>query len=99
MALFSTWLVRLPAAGATLLVAGCITVNVGGPGRGELEKSVVFGKTGPEVLLVGGLARNTGFVDSLRRALEREIIVAGDPEFVGAYGAALHAMVEGPGHE
>ncbi len=45
-------LASLAASGAVLLLAGCITVNVGGPGRGELEKTVVHGESGPEILLV-----------------------------------------------
>ena len=45
----------------------------------------------PEVVLVGGVARNVGFVDSLRRGLEIEIRVPEDPDFVGALGAALVA--------
>jgi len=45
----------------------------------------------PDVVLIGGVAFNVGFVDSLKRALECDIIVPDDPEFVGAYGAALIA--------
>jgi benzoyl-CoA reductase subunit D len=45
----------------------------------------------PEVVLIGGLAYNSGFVDSLERGLEREVIVPDDPEYIGAYGAALAA--------
>ncbi len=45
----------------------------------------------PEIALVGGIAHNVGFVDSLRRELGREIIVPRDPEFIGALGAALIA--------
>ena len=39
-------------AGAALLLAGCITVNVGAGGRGPLEKSVVYGERGPQILMV-----------------------------------------------
>jgi benzoyl-CoA reductase subunit D len=45
----------------------------------------------PEVALIGGVARNPGFVDSLRRDLELELLVPEDPEFVSAFGAALLA--------
>ncbi len=45
----------------------------------------------PDVVLIGGVAYNTGFVDSLERALETKIIIPEDPEFVGAYGAAIIA--------
>jgi benzoyl-CoA reductase subunit D len=44
-----------------------------------------------DVVLVGGLAKNAGFVDSLQRGLETEILVPETPEFVGALGAALVA--------
>jgi benzoyl-CoA reductase subunit D len=45
----------------------------------------------PEVVLIGGVAFNTGFVDSLERALETRVIIPDNPEFIGAYGAALIA--------
>ena len=45
----------------------------------------------PEVVLVGGVAYNIGFVDSLKRALECDVIVPPDPEYIGAFGAALAA--------
>ena len=44
-----------------------------------------------DVVLIGGLAKNVGFVDSLQRGLETEILVPETPEFVGALGAALIA--------
>jgi benzoyl-CoA reductase subunit D len=44
-----------------------------------------------DVALVGGMAQNVGFLDSLKRSLEVELIVPKDPEFVGATGAALEA--------
>jgi len=44
-----------------------------------------------DVVLVGGVARNGGFVDSLERVLGREVVVPDEPEFVGALGAALLA--------
>jgi len=44
----------------------------------------------PPVALVGGLARNTGFVDSLKRGLETQILyIPEDPDLCGALGAAL----------
>jgi protease-4 len=52
MGCVSTSLRWLAASCAALLLAGCLTLNVGGPGRGELEKTVVFGEAGPELLLV-----------------------------------------------
>jgi benzoyl-CoA reductase subunit D len=45
----------------------------------------------PEVALVGAVSRNVGFVNSLQRSLEREVIVPKDAEYVGALGAALSA--------
>ena len=45
----------------------------------------------PDVMLVGGVANNPGFLDSMRRDLETEITVPDAPEFVGALGAALAA--------
>lgn len=45
----------------------------------------------PEVALVGAVSRNVGFVDSLKRGLEREIIVPDNAEYTGALGAALIA--------
>jgi benzoyl-CoA reductase subunit D len=47
----------------------------------------------PGVMLIGGVSRNIGFVASLKRELESEIIVPKEPEFVAAYGAALIAAV------
>jgi len=44
-----------------------------------------------EVMLIGGVARNVGFLESLKRELETNIIVPEDPEFVSALGAALIA--------
>lgn len=44
-----------------------------------------------EVVLIGGMAKNIGFVDSLKRGLEMDLVVPEEPEFVGALGAALVA--------
>lgn len=44
----------------------------------------------PPIALVGGLARNVGFVDSLRRGLETQsLYIPEDPDLCGALGAAL----------
>ncbi len=46
----------------------------------------------PPIALVGGLARNVGFVDSLKRGLELDTLnIPVEPEFCGALGAALTA--------
>jgi benzoyl-CoA reductase subunit D len=42
-----------------------------------------------EIALIGGVAYNTGFVNSLETDLQAKIIIPDDPEYVGAYGAAL----------
>jgi len=44
-----------------------------------------------DVVLIGGLARNVGFIDSMKRGLETAILVPPEPEYVGALGAALIA--------
>ncbi len=44
-----------------------------------------------EVILIGGVALNVGFVDSLNRELGIEVKIPKEPEFVGALGAALVA--------
>jgi benzoyl-CoA reductase subunit D len=45
----------------------------------------------PDVILIGGVAHNVGFVDSLQRALECNVTIPDNPEYIGAYGAALAA--------
>jgi benzoyl-CoA reductase subunit D len=42
-----------------------------------------------EVLLIGGVAKNVGFVESLQRTLGIEVQVPDEPEYVCALGAAL----------
>jgi benzoyl-CoA reductase subunit D len=44
-----------------------------------------------DVILVGGVAKDSGFVSSLRRKLAVDVIVPENPEFAGALGAALNA--------
>jgi benzoyl-CoA reductase subunit D len=44
-----------------------------------------------DVALVGGLAKNVGFVDAMKRGLEMDVLVPEEPLFVGALGAALIA--------
>ena len=44
-----------------------------------------------DVVLVGGVAKNPGFIESLKRALGVDLLVPDEPEFVGALGAALAA--------
>lgn len=47
-----------------------------------------------EVALIGGVAKNAGFVDALKSDLGLEVFVPAEPEFVGALGAALLAQEE-----
>lgn len=42
-----------------------------------------------EVVLIGGMAKNIGFIDSLNRELNLEVKIPEDPEYIGALGAAL----------
>ncbi|MCL5962507.1 MAG: acyl-CoA dehydratase activase [Chloroflexi bacterium] len=44
-----------------------------------------------DVVMVGGVARNVGFVDSLKRDLGIDVKVPNGPDFVGALGAAVAA--------
>lgn len=44
-----------------------------------------------DVVMIGGVAKNLGFVESLRRDLGMEVKVPDDPDFVGALGAATAA--------
>jgi len=45
----------------------------------------------PEVIVVGGVAKDVGFIESLKRKLGVNISVPEYPEYVGALGAALTA--------
>ena len=45
----------------------------------------------PDVVLVGGVAKDVGFVASLKRKLGVDILIPEYPEFAGALGAALVA--------
>ena len=45
-----------------------------------------------DVALIGGLARNVGFVRSLEEDLKLKLLIPSDPEFTGAFGAALIAL-------
>lgn len=47
--------------------------------------------TEQRVMLIGGVSRNIGFVNSLMQKLESEVIVPQEPEYVAAYGTALIA--------
>ncbi|MCK5627950.1 CoA activase [Candidatus Bathyarchaeota archaeon] len=45
----------------------------------------------PDVVLIGGVAKDVGFVASLNRTLGLEVLVPENPEYTGALGAALVA--------
>ena len=44
-----------------------------------------------DVVMVGGVANNVGFVESLKRDIGAEVKVPDDPEYIGALGAAAAA--------
>jgi benzoyl-CoA reductase subunit D len=45
-----------------------------------------------DVVMVGGMAKNVGFVDSLKKELNMDVIVPEDPDYIGALGAAEAAL-------
>jgi benzoyl-CoA reductase subunit D len=45
----------------------------------------------PDVVLVGGVAKDAGFVASLNRKLGLDVLIPEHPEFAGALGAAIIA--------
>lgn len=49
----------------------------------------------PDVVLVGGVAKDVGFVASLKRKLGVDILIPENPEFAGALGAALSGANKG----
>ena len=44
-----------------------------------------------DIVMIGGMSLNTGFVESLKREIGIDVIVPDDPGFVGALGAAVAA--------
>jgi benzoyl-CoA reductase subunit D len=55
---------------------------------GSLVRTIEVEK---DIALIGGVAKNIGFIDSLKRNLGLDVLVPEDPEFVSALGAALIA--------
>jgi benzoyl-CoA reductase subunit D len=49
----------------------------------------------PEFVLVGGVAKDVGFVSSLKRKLGVDILIPEFPEYAGALGAALTVATKG----
>ena len=45
-----------------------------------------------DVVMVGGMAKNLGFVDSLKKHIEMNVLVPEDADYVGAFGAAEAAL-------
>jgi benzoyl-CoA reductase subunit D len=44
-----------------------------------------------DIVVVGGVALNPGFIASMNRGLETDVLVPDEPEYVGALGAAVAA--------
>jgi benzoyl-CoA reductase subunit D len=51
----------------------------------------------PQVVLVGGVAKDVGFVESLKRKLGVNLLIPEYPEYTGALGAALIAQGKAKG--
>lgn len=51
----------------------------------------------PRVMMSGGVAKNQGIVQVLNRMLGAEMVIAPEPQIVGALGAALFALEEAQG--
>ena len=47
-----------------------------------------------DVIVVGGMAKNAGFVDSLKKTIGMPVAVPRDPDYIGALGAAEAALAE-----
>jgi benzoyl-CoA reductase subunit D len=45
----------------------------------------------PDIVLIGGVAKDVGFVASLKRKLGTNLFIPENPEFAGALGAALNS--------
>jgi predicted CoA-substrate-specific enzyme activase len=44
-----------------------------------------------DIAMIGGVARNVGFIESLKRELGMDVVSPDDPDYVGALGAAIAA--------
>jgi len=47
-----------------------------------------------DVIVVGGMAKNAGFVDSLKKTIGMPVTVPRDPDYIGALGAAEAALAD-----
>jgi predicted CoA-substrate-specific enzyme activase len=45
-----------------------------------------------DVVMLGGMAKNAGFIDSLKKSLGMNVVVPDDPDYMGALGAAEAAL-------
>ena len=45
-----------------------------------------------DVVMVGGMAKNAGFVDSFKKNIEMDVCIPEDPDYIGALGAAETAL-------
>ena len=52
-----------------------------------------------DVVVVGGMAKNAGFVDSLKKNIDMPVSVPEDPDYIGALGAAEAALSRCPEEE
>ena len=48
-----------------------------------------------DIVIIGGMARNVGFVDALKRSFNMDVLVPPDPEYVSAVGAAISGSAKG----
>lgn len=46
-----------------------------------------------DIVMIGGVAKNIGFVESLKRETGMDVVVPDDPDYVGALGAAIAASL------
>lgn len=44
-----------------------------------------------DLVMIGGVAKNVGFMDSLKRELGMDVVTPDDPDYIGALGAAIAA--------
>ena len=42
-----------------------------------------------DIVLIGGMANNVGFVEALKKTIDMDVVVLPDPEYVSAIGAAV----------
>ena len=45
----------------------------------------------PDIVMIGGVAKNQGFMDCLNKEVSGKVVVPDDPDYVGALGAAVAA--------